>query len=495
MENYKNKLRKGIGGFPTRCVGCLLALIVLLNSFTAFASPYTDSTTTDNIDISVLPDTDDLFFTYVSNVGTSAKYDVWLFVDDSVPHNYYLLFTHAFLDNNGQYQYSYIKNGTGLYTSFWQETPRISLGYQSSSINYNNQTILYYYRPDETSDWTRVTNNGEHKFLYNVAYGQYLTLGFNTIDCTLLAYHNSISYTDYSGTEPVNYVGYYSVLDSQVLYYVADDDLQCAFDSNGNLINNSFTPEPEEPEYNGLLGQIINWLTQIKNGITDFFTNFSTYLSNGISVIQGWLTNLGTTIGGFFTNLWSNLSTAFSSIGDWFSDLWLNISNGLTSLGNRISGFFTALVTNVKNLFIPSEHFFDLYKEDVQNQMHTHFGALYDSLEVTKKLFTSIGDLFSYEEPDDINIIFPRFRYSIRVNDRALQRINLNEQQIYSFNELTDEWQTRLNYQKASGGIGSIYLMDIWDSFVTASFALFLIYFLKKQINRILSNQFNVGDD
>lgn len=502
MVNYNNKERKGLRGVPTQCVGFLLALIVIFNCFPVYA--WEDVQTGDTFNVDTLPSFANIYGQYCTPTGNQERSDLfscWLFCNDYQTDNiYYLVFTKV-VHNSDNLDYDILYYTTNDYgqmvgVSAWSNYVQygINPGQFVSPTTVYDYFVVYKYQENVDNNWVHIDStsipNGVYYYLFD---GQHTTVGIATPLKKLLAYQGAVKHVDVNLGE---YIKCYDFTAStNQLYNKFIGELPYTITLQGTIIPTSeVEPEPDpEPEYNNILTQILSWLQQIKNGITDFFTNFSTYLSNGISVVQGWLSNLGATIGGFFTTLWSNLSTAFSNIGTWF-----------TNLGNRISGFFIALVNDIKGLFIPDDDFFTDYKADVEEAMQEHFGALYESVEVTADLLHSLDDLFDYERPEDLNISFPRLRFAMRVNSSSItHRIelfdisnsNIASQFVTSFNDITSAFQGRFNYQKFGGGTGYIYIMDLWDGFITASFALYLFYFLKNQLNRILSNSFNVGGE
>lgn len=100
-------------------------------------------------------------------------------------------------------------------------------------------------------------------------------------------------------------------------------------------------------------------------------------------------------IGGFFDSLWGKLSQAFSSIGNWF-----------TQLGDRIKGFFEELLEGIKNLFIPSDGYFDAKAEEMKTAFEDRFGALYTAGDLINGL---VDDLQNATGSDTVT--FPEIKW------------------------------------------------------------------------------------
>lgn len=153
---------------------------------------------------------------------------------------------------------------------------------------------------------------------------------------------------------------------------------------------------------------IFEWLSNIRDNISNGFSNIGTWFSqlgNNIkswfadltASLKGFFTDLGNKISDFFTNLTNNLKTWFQNVGKWFSELGDKISDFFTNLWNNISGTVTDIRVSISdwwqgvvewfhNLFVPEDGFFENYKERFDKWFEDHFGAVYQSIELSDML-------------------------------------------------------------------------------------------------------------
>ncbi|MCI8352429.1 MAG: hypothetical protein HFJ58_02235 [Clostridia bacterium] len=111
------------------------------------------------------------------------------------------------------------------------------------------------------------------------------------------------------------------------------------------------------------------------NSVGNFFSNFWTGFTEGLS-------NLASNIGNFFNDLGTNLGNWFSnlgtSIGNFFSDLWTNTQNFFSGMVQDISNiwsffvdFFVNMADFLINIFVPTEEQWQAIQEDYTDLSNT----------------------------------------------------------------------------------------------------------------------------
>lgn len=209
----------------------------------------------------------------------------------------------------------------------------------------------------------------------------------------------------------------------------------------------------------GLLNGILNWLSRIYHSIaggTDREGVTHTGLVQGISNA---LTNLGNRISGFFADLKqgfldklesvkSSITNAIAGIQQWFIDLKDNIINGL------------------KSLFIPSEGYFAQKKEELEQFMTEHFGAVWQGPGI---MLDFVRALLTIEPSDNPQLVMPAIEFEFNG-----QTWHLSDPITYSFSWVND----------TSHPLHYFYLF--YMGFVTLILVILFINYLKRKFDIIL---------
>lgn len=102
--------------------------------------------------------------------------------------------------------------------------------------------------------------------------------------------------------------------------------------------------------------------------------------------------------------IFKKISQLPGQIGTFITGIGDRISGFFTDLKNKLSSLFTQLVENIKGLFIPPDGFFDDYKDQFDELLTDHLGALYQVDGIIVDLISHIVEFdppsFSDEDPD-----------------------------------------------------------------------------------------------
>ncbi len=184
-------------------------------------------------------------------------------------------------------------------------------------------------------------------------------------------------------------------------------------------------------EQQGFMSSVIQWLKNIIDSIknlpsaigdfisslgdriSSFFTNLINNLKGWFENIGKWFTDLGNNIKQWFTNLTNNLKTWFENVGKWFSDLNSKIQEWFTRLVADIWTLFRSIQEFFISLFKPSDDYFDNLREDLDNHMSEHLGAVYN---VPKALLAQLVDIVNGLKgaTPNLNIAVPEFSFKLK---------------------------------------------------------------------------------
>ncbi len=180
--------------------------------------------------------------------------------------------------------------------------------------------------------------------------------------------------TKYGSTYDTGYFGKFYLASEQ---YTGDG-------SGGGGTGGGTTPEePGFDDPDGWLGGLIDSIIQGINEVIDGISNVATNVAN-----------LPSNIAGALSGLFQRVVSAVTSIGD-------QITNALTTLGNF-------LIDGLKQLFIPSDGFF----ENVANDLSTFFSDRLGLLLYPFDFLVSLGDRIAGLETSEPTCTIPEIAYT-----------------------------------------------------------------------------------
>lgn len=178
----------------------------------------------------------------------------------------------------------------------------------------------------------------------------------------------------YRSTYDINYFG---------KFYLAEEGYTGDGTGGGGTGGGS---EPEEPGFDdpdgwlgGLIDSIIEGINEVIDGISNVATNVA---------------NLPSNIAGALTSLFNKVVSAVTSIGD-------QITNALVTLGNFI-------IDGLKQLFIPSDGFF----ESVANDLSTFFSDRLGLLLYPFDFLVNLGDRIAGLQTSEPTCTIPEIAYT-----------------------------------------------------------------------------------
>ncbi len=155
-----------------------------------------------------------------------------------------------------------------------------------------------------------------------------------------------------------------------------------------------------------LPSKIGNFISSLGDKISGLFTNLTNNIKGWFADVGKWFSDLGKNIQQWFTNLVNNLKTWFDNIGQWFKDI-----------GDRIGGFFTTIWNNTveffTNLFKPSDDYFDRLREDLDNHMSVHLGAVYNVPKELIRQLTSIVNGLKGSNANHLYLSIPDIEFTL----------------------------------------------------------------------------------
>lgn len=271
--------------------------------------------------------------------------------------------------------------------------------------------------------------------------------GEMVMEGTVLKDFNGYCHFDLSLKDPK----YVSGVDMQQTVYIRFDSVEIAVEDNQT----------------GLLNTILQWLQDIWDKLSNGFSNIVSSLSDGFSNLVNKIQSFITDVGDWFTDLGDRLSTWFSNIGDWFSNLWVNIST-----------FFTEKWEDFERLWTISEQF----KADIRiawdGFIDSRFGGLIDAANGIDDLKTLLGEVFTFEQAQDFQIVVPRL--DVYAFDAP---VNFNMLQGGTYWFLADI----LDYNSGSDFTGAFSVMlDYYNIAVGAIVSLAVLYRLYKLYEKVI---------
>lgn len=137
----------------------------------------------------------------------------------------------------------------------------------------------------------------------------------------------------------------------------------------GGFYNSVFDfEETPQDKTDGLLGSIIQIVTNIKDGIVNLPSKIASSIKAFFDNIVNAITNMVTALKDKLSEVITSITTKLQSVLD-------GIKTALTTLGNF-------LIDGIKSLFVPTEDDITSMKDDWENLLATRFGALYEVVQL-----------------------------------------------------------------------------------------------------------------
>lgn len=241
--------------------------------------------------------------------------------------------------------------------------------------------------------------------------------------------------------------------------FVIDFQFNIAYSNSCRLGSYIYLNDDDVNDTESLLDSILNWLSRIYHSIAGGVDREGVNHTGIVQGIVNGLTTLGNRIGNFFADLKQGfidklesvktaITNAIDGIEQWFIDLKDNIINGL------------------KSLFIPSEGYFAQKKDELEQFMTDHFGAVWQGPGI---MLDFVRALLTIEPSDNPQLVMPAIEFEFNG-----QTWHLSDPITYSFSWVND----------TSHPLHYFYLF--YMGFVTLILVILFINYLKRKFDIIL---------